>query len=188
MLQHKQDIIHHAHKPQRKLDGITRNPTPVMLQVAINRLLRNAQHTTDKIKQNLPDAPAAGALVARIGNELGRKLDERDEQLDVSKGVDDVEVAPVDGRVGVIAGADNDVRHHDARDGTREDAEREAAGSAGGVVRKGPETRQEVLRDGEDAEDAGVQRKDNVVEGDGGREARVAGGVLLADAGGVVEG
>lgn len=33
-----------------------------------------------------------------------------------------------------------------------------------------------------------MQREDDVVEGDGGREARVAGGVLRADSRGVVEG
>lgn len=47
---------------------------------------------------------------------------------------------------------------------------------------------EEVLRGGDDAEDEAVQREDDVVEGDGGGEAGVAGGVLGADGGGVVEG
>ena len=190
MLQHKQHVINHAHISERKLDWVAGDAAPVTLQVAINTLLADTQNTTHQVEENLPDAPAAGALVARISKQLRRKLDEGDQQLDVAQRIHDIEIAPVGGRIDVSpgsGGAYDEVYRAHADDAAGYQTQCETAWAAAGVRGKGPRSAGEVLRDGDDAYNGGVQGEDDVVEGNGGRVALVSGGILFADAVRVVQ-
>lgn len=118
MLQHEEHIKKDANLAQAKLDRVARDAAPVVLEVAVDALLADAQESAPEVQQDGPDAPALGALVAEVGEQLRRVLDERDDELDVANGVDNVEVAPVHGRVDLATrcggGADNDVGDSDA--------------------------------------------------------------------------
>ena len=199
MLGYEEGIVYDADVPQGKLDGVAGDAAPVALEVAVDDELAHAQDPARQVQQDLPDAPAGGALVAVVGQGLGRVLDEGDEQLDVADGVDNVEVAPVDSRVGggrrlgatavLGRGRDDGAHEQHAGEAADGDAQDEVAGAIAGVGREGPQrAREEVLRGGEDADDGGVQREDEVVEVGGRVEAVVAGRVLGADDGRVEEG
>lgn len=60
MLCHKDDVVHHGHIAQRKLDGIPRDPRPVALQIAVDALLGDAQDAAGKVEEDLGYAPAYG--------------------------------------------------------------------------------------------------------------------------------
>ncbi|KAI9158718.1 Leucine--tRNA ligase [Paramyrothecium foliicola] len=203
VLDDKDGIVEEANVAKGELDGVSGDTAPVAEQVAVDPLLGDAQDATGDVEQDLPDAPAGGAAVAPVGEDLGGELDEGDEQLDVAEGVDDVEGAPVGdgvesegrGRVGAGAGrggtggGDEAEGDEDADDGAGRDAEDEAARAcAGGAVGEGGPHGGHVLGGGDDGEDEGVQGEDDVVELDGRGEAVVAGGVLVAHDGGVVQG
>lgn len=148
MLQHKQQIINHAHIPQRKLDWVAGDTTPVTLQVAVNTLLTDTQNAAHQVEQNLPDAPAAGALVARISKQLRRVLYQGNQQLDVAQRIHDIEVAPVGSRVDIPLGsgsAHDNVRRADSNDAAGCQTQRETTRAAAGVRSKGPSFAGDVL-------------------------------------------
>lgn len=194
VLQDKEQIKEDANLAEAKLDGVARDAAPVVLEEAVDALLGDAEDAAGQVEQDLPDAPAVGALVADIGAQLRGVFDEGDGELDVAKGVDDVEVAPVGAGVDDAAAGpcaqDDEVGDADADKGAGGEADGEAARAgpraADGEAPEGGAD--EVLRRGDEGENEAVQRKDDVVELDRGREAVVAGGVLAADGGGVVEG
>lgn len=191
MLHNEHRIIHKRNVPQRELDRVPRDATPVALDPAIDALLCDAQHPAEKVQQDLPDAPALCALVAPVRDHLGRILDERDEKLDVADRVDDVESAPVCGGVDGASGGsgcDEEVGREDAEEAAGSDAEDEARRADARVGGETPEGSGEILRGGDDREEQGVESESDVVEGDGGGQAGVTGGVLFANDGGVVEG
>lgn len=193
VLNHEQHVKEDANLAEAKLDGVGRDAAPVVLQVAVNRLLGDAEHAARNVQQDLVNRPALGALVADVGEQLRRVLDQRHHELDVAERVHDVEVAPAARRIHGAAArlrADNDVGDGHAGKGARREAEHEAAGAGPRVVGgKGPEAAaEEVLRDGDGGEDEAVEGKDEVVELHGRGVPVVAGGVLPAHAGGVVEG
>lgn len=191
MLQYKRRIIDHARVAQGKLGRVPRDAAPVTLEPAVDGLLADAEHPARQVEQDLPDAPAAGAPVAPVGQQLGRVLDEGDDDLDVPGRVDDVERAPPGRRVEVrVAGAEDDETDGgDADEAARADAEGEAARSGAEAGLEPPQgAGGEVLRRGDGAEGEAVQSEGYVVELDGRGEAGVAGGVLGADGGGGVEG
>ncbi len=141
VLQDEQHVEEYANLAEAKLDRVTRDAAPVVLEPAVDPLLRDAQHAARQVQQDLPDAPALGALVADVGAQLRRVLDERHDELDVAEGVDDVEVAPVDGGVnGVTAARDthDEVGDGDADEGASGQADGEAARAGGGVADRRP--------------------------------------------------
>lgn len=105
MLHDEHGIIKEGDVSKRKLDRIARDAAPVTLKIAIDALLRNAEHSAQEIEEDLPYAPALCALVPPVGESLRRVLDERDEHLDIADGVDDVERAPICARVDADAGS-----------------------------------------------------------------------------------
>ena len=191
MLQYKRRIIDHTGVAEGKLDRVPRDAAPVTLEPAVDGLLADAEHPARQVEQDLPDAPAAGAPVAPVGQQLGRVLDESDDDLDVPGRVDDVQRAPPRRRVEIrVASAEDDEADAgDADEAPGADAEGEAARSGAEAGLEPPQgAGEEVLRRGDDAEGEAVQGKGYVVELDGRGEAGVAGGVLGADGGGDVEG
>ena len=200
MLGHEDGVVGHADVAEDELDGVAGYAAPVALEVAVEALLGDAEDAAGEVEEDLPDAPAAGALVAVVGEDLRGVLCQGDDDLDVADGVDDVEGAPVDGRVhraGVAAAGggegDDEVGAGHAEAAAGADAEHGQAGAGAGDGGAGVEAPQaaaedEVLRRGDEAEGEAVQGEDEVVEGDGGRQAAVAGGVLGPDEGGAVEG
>lgn len=99
MLQHEERIIHHAHISQQEFYGIASETIPAALQVAINRQLGNAQHTTRQIQQDLPDAPTLRTLVPEIPQHLRCKLHQRYQQLNIAQRIYRIDVAPFRSRV-----------------------------------------------------------------------------------------
>lgn len=100
MLGHEDDIVDHAHLTQGELDRVPCDTAPVPLEVAINTLLTHAEDTTCEIQEDLQDTPALSALVSVVCNNLGRVLDQGNDQLDVTHGIDDVQLDPV--RYGIV--------------------------------------------------------------------------------------
>lgn len=127
MLGHKHQIVEHAHIAQRELSRVTRDAGPVALQPGVKEELGDAEDAAQEVQQDLADAPALGAAVPEVIRELGSVLDQRDEQLDVRDGVDDVEPRPR--RLGVRVrrrGQDDADDDGDGDEGPSRDAEHEA--------------------------------------------------------------
>jgi hypothetical protein len=132
VLDNKGNVVDDADVAEGELDGVTGNAAPVALDVAVDGLLGDAEDSACNVKQDSPDTPAVGALVAPVDDELRGVLDEGDDDLDVADGVDDVELAPVAGRVdgaarprGLSAG-DDEAGASDAEDAAGGDAQGEA--------------------------------------------------------------
>ncbi|KYK55668.1 hypothetical protein DCS_07632 [Drechmeria coniospora] len=194
MLKDEDAVVDHARVPEGKLDGVAGDAAPVALLPAIDALLGDAQDAAGEVEEDLPDAPAARAPVAGVGDDLGRVLDEGDEELDVAEGIDDVEGAPVGGGIDMArgggGGADDEAGDGDAGDAAKEDTDDEAARPSADGRGEAPQGvgEERVLRDRDEGENGGVQGENDVVELNRRRQATVAGGVLFADDGGVVEG
>ncbi|CAG9999814.1 unnamed protein product [Clonostachys byssicola] len=182
-------VVGHARVAEHELDRVARDAAPVVLEVAVDPLLCDAQDPAQHVQEDLPDAPPLCALVAVVGDHLRRVLDERDDDLDVPDGVDDVELAPVDGRVAGARGQEDDEDgDDDAGHAAGADAQ-DGPARAGAAAGREPPQRpgEEVLRGDDEAEGEAVEGEDDVVELDGRGQAAVAGGVLRPDDGGVVE-
>lgn len=186
VLPHEDGVVEHGDVAQHELDGVPRDAGPGALQPGVDAQLADAEHAAGHVEQDLRDGPALGGAVAVVRDDLRRELDDGDEELDVADGVGDVKGAPAGGVRGgrrvVDAGRDES-------DG-QEAAEREAEDGPRGRGRGDAETplREAVLRGGDEGEEEGVGGEGDVVELDGGGQAAVAEGVLLADYRGVVEG
>jgi hypothetical protein len=187
VLDYEDGVKHEAAVAKRKLYRVACDATPVMLEVAVDTKLRQAQDTSNHVEEDLPDAPAARALVTVVCEDLGCEFDQRHQELDVAKGIHNVQLDPVGRRVVRRSRPDNNADDEDAHRGTADDTGDEAAGARAGVALKAPERAEEILRGGDDTKDEGVQRKDDIVEGDGWGQAAVAGGILAAHDGRPVE-
>lgn len=188
VLEHENGVKKQAAVAEQKLYGVACYATPVMLEVAVDTKLRQAQDASNHVEEDLPNAPAARALVTVVGEDLGRKLDQRHQEFDVARGIDNVQLAPIGRGIPRWSRPDDDTADQDAQRAAGNDARDEAARASAGAGFEAPERAEEILRGGDEAEDEGVRRKDDVVEGDGRGQAVVAGGILAAHEGGVVEG
>lgn len=188
VLKHEDGVKHQAAVTEHKLYGVACDAAPVMLEVAVNTKLRQAQDTSNHVEDDLPDAPAARALVAVVCEDLGRIFDQCHQELDVANGVYNVQLTPVGRRIPRRSRPDNETGNQDAQRGAGDDAGDEATRASAGGGFKAPERAEEILRGGDEAENEGVNRKDDVVEGDGRGQAVIAGGILAAHDGRVVEG
>lgn len=138
MLPDEDTIVRHARVAEHELDRVPGDAAPVVLQVTVDALLGDAQDAAEHVQEDLPDAPALCALVAVVGHHLRRVLDEGDDDLDVADGVDDVEAAPVDGRVARARGEEDDEDgDDDPDDAAGADAE-DGAARAGAAARGEP--------------------------------------------------
>ncbi|KAL8654745.1 MAG: hypothetical protein Q9210_001328, partial [Variospora velana] len=195
-LQDKDDIKHHRHIAQAKLDRVPRYPAPVTLQQGIDDELRDAEDGAHEIQDDLFDAPPDGGFPLVVGSHLRDVLDHRDEELDVRDRVHDVEPCPTFRSVAVVT---------PSRTATRcdEDGERNDGGDAthGNRPYHGPDPfpRAAPLLEAPDAprehapaegtERHGVDREDDIVGAHRWeRGGRVPRGVLGADEWGGVEG
>lgn len=188
VLHDKDGIVDESNVAEGKLDRVARNATPVALKPAVNPLLRDAENAADEIQQDLPDAPSLGALIAPVGDDLGRVLDESYEQLDVTDGVDDVEFAPVRGGIGVGGGDNEEVGSENPDEAAGCHTEYESRRADARIGREAPERTSEVLRAGDYGENEGMEGEGDVVEGYGRGEAVVTGCVLLSNDGRVIKG
>jgi len=192
MLVDEYRVVNHRNVTQSKLDGISRDARPVALKVAVDALLGDAQDAAAKVQQNLNDAPTLGRLVAVVCEDLRRVLDDCDDQLDVGNGVNHIEPHPGVKRplraVAFWRAEDDKDDSDDADDAAKEYAEDESARLVSFAGREPPDSGEEVLARGDYGHDDSVQRKGDIVELHGRREPLVAGGVLSANQGGVVEG
>lgn len=188
VLEHENGVKHQAAVAEHKLYGVACDAAPVALEVAVDTKLRQAQDASNHIEDDLPDAPAARALVTVVGEDLGRIFDQRHQELDVANGVYNVQLAPVVCGIPRRGRPDNEAGDEDAQRGAGDDASDEAARASAGAGVEAPERAEQILRGGDEAENEGVYRKDDVVEGDGRGQAVVAGSILAAHDGGVVEG
>jgi len=192
MLRHENQVVHHGHIPQCKLDGISRYTRPVALQVAIGSLLGDAKNAAGKVKQNLPDAPAYGGAVAVVDHDLWSILDESDNKLHIRHGVYSIKPDPSTSRaIGAVPlwGAQHDEEHyHDAGDAAEEDAEDEAARPVPDARSETPHAWKKILAGRYQRQDQTVSSEGDVVESNGGREALVARGILRSNEWRVEEG
>lgn len=191
MLREEDQVVKHRHLTQRKLDRVARHPAPVALHGAINQQLRNTQHAARKVQQDLPDGPPDRALVPEVGHHLRRVLDKRDEQFDVAHRVHGVQPAPVCRGVDCFRGRrrrDQDEHDSHAGDASGSHAQDEPTRPVADRVCETPRAREKILRRGNQRKEEGVRGEDNVVEGDGGAVAPVAGGVLFADDRAIIKG
>lgn len=94
MLYDKDRIVDERYLAEGKLYGISRDPGPVALAQGVNAHLSDAEDAAADVQQDLCDRPSVGRAVTRIGQDLGRVLDERDEQLHVAQRVHEVKQAP----------------------------------------------------------------------------------------------
>lgn len=188
VLEHENGVKHQAAVAERKLYGVAGDAAPVTLKVAVDTKLRQAQDASHYVEDDLPDAPAARALVMVVGEDLRRIFDQRHQELDVANGVYNVQLTPVGRGIRRRSCPDNEASDDDAQPRAGYDTGDEAARASAGARVEAPEWAEEILRGGDEAEDEGVQRKDDVVKGDGRGQAVVAGGILAAHDGGVVEG
>lgn len=188
MLSDEDAVVDHADVAERKLDRVARDTAPVTLLVAVNGLLADAQDATRQIQQDLRDAPALGALVVVVGDNLGCVLDQSHDKLDIADGIHNIQSDPIVERVVSSRGGNNDTRQDDPCDTTGGNPKDEAARAIPGAWGKVPQGGEQVLGDGDDGQDQSVESKRDVVELDGGLEAAVAGSILGTDLRGVVEG
>lgn len=188
VLEDEDAVKNQAAVAKRQLHRVARDAAPVVLQVAMDAELGQAQDSSDDIEDDLPDAPTTRALVAVVCEDLGRVLDQRDQELDIADGVGDIQLAPVGGRVPRRRRTHDEASDEEAQRRASNDAGDEAAGAGTGAGLEAPKRAEEILRGGDDAEDEGMQRKCDVVEGDGGEQAVMAGGVLAPHDGGVIQG
>lgn len=190
VLEHENGVEKQAAVAEHKFYGVACYATPITLKVAVDTKLRQAQDASNNVEEDLPNAPATRALVTVVGENLGREFDQRHQELDVASGIYNVQLAPIGRGILRWSRPDDDTGNQDAQraagDDARDEAARTSAGAGAGV--EAPERAEEILRGGDEAEDEGVDRKDDVVEGDGRGQAVVAGGILAAHEGGVVEG
>lgn len=68
--------------------------TRLTVVVAVEDHLQHRQHPAGKVEQNVSDAPALRALPPVVHHSLWHVLDERDRQLDVAAGVEEVQPVP----------------------------------------------------------------------------------------------
>lgn len=159
MLGHEANIVQHGYIAQGKLYRVARDAGPVALKVRVDALLGNAENTTSKVEQDLPDAPALGALVLRIVVQLWRVLDERHKELDVRDGIDDIEPGPGPPRVScrsrVLSGNEDDDADN-RQDGASGHTEDQTGWSGARRALKPPQRRKHVLRRRDGADDHGV--------------------------------
>lgn len=188
VLEHEDGVKHQAAVAEHKLYGVACDAAPVALEITVDTKLRQAQDASNHIEDNLPDAPAARALVTVVCEDLGRIFDQRHQELDVANSIYNVQLAPVGRGIPRRSRPDNETGNQDAQRGAGNDTRDEAARASAGAGFEAPGRAEEILRGSDEAEDEGVQRKDDVVEGDGRGQAVVAGGILAAHDGGVVEG
>lgn len=90
MLGNEDCVKDHANVCEEELDWVSSDATPISFEVTIDGKLGDAEDAASEIEQDLPDAPTLRALIADIGQQLGRKLDEGDEQLDVTQSIDGI--------------------------------------------------------------------------------------------------
>lgn len=188
MLQHEHDIKSHTHVPQPELDRVPRDAAPIALQFRINDQLHDTQHPTHEIQQDLRDAPSHGGFMLVVGVHLRHILNEGDEQLDITNGVDDVDPRPARRIItGPRPRSDEQAHEHNGQDA----ADRESPNDPTDVLCTLGEAPYALgeLAPAEGTHDDGVEGEDDVVQADGGLgRGGVADGVLAADHGGGVEG
>lgn len=187
MLSYEDGIVDHGDLAKCKLGRVTSDAAPIMLKVAINALLADAEDATSEVEEDLHDAPALGALVFIVEDHLRHVFDKGDDEFDIAYGVDNVKGYPVD--QGIISGgrSNKHVGKSDTGDAAGGDAKDEAARTVVRAHIEAPERVEEILGRYDEREDDAMEGKGDVVELDGGLEAVIPGGILSTDFGGVVE-
>ena len=189
VLQHEGGVIGDADVAEGELDGVSRDAGPVALGVRVEGLLGDAEEAADGVEQDLPDAPAGGAGVAVVRDELRRVLDESDDELDVRERVHGVEPAPAPAVAAATAAAirrpERHARRHppDPTHAPRHDARHEPRRPPPQLrrVRERRPHRREVHARAQRREHQCVQRKGHVVGPRRRRQPVVPVGVLAAD-------
>jgi len=87
MLDDENDIEQQADIRQSELDRVADQSRPIRLQRAVDHQLQQAQNPARGVQENLVDRPAGGRLSPEIRRDLRDVFAEREDQLDVSQGV-----------------------------------------------------------------------------------------------------
>lgn len=83
MLDEKDGIVQDGDVSERELDGIAGDAGPVVLHVAVDGLLGDAQEAAREVEEDLMDAPSNSRFVTVVKEDLRRVLDERHDELDI---------------------------------------------------------------------------------------------------------